>query len=290
MTKLKTKLQTFFRSDKAKKAAAVLALICLFCSLFCISSSAADDQIVYQTIAPIYFSNFGGDVTAVAFPGYSTESLYSQTSGVVNGTPKTFLNNSDYYNEYNNRLKTKTLNGVEVTYIEVNILCNYSSIYVNSVLYPGSESSPTRINLLNTYQLECYPVANSYDAGTTYRFYFDIILSNSDALEQARQEGYDQGYAEGYQSGYTSGTSSSAIESARQQGYNEGYSAGRLSTDSENLGQNLLGDTLSAPMDALNSFTLYKSSSGFEVTLGLVVGGAISLTLFIAFLKIFAGG
>lgn len=290
MANLKTYASRILRSPMTAKILACSLIFIVLITSAVVPSFAADDQIVYQTIAPIYFSNFGGDVSAVAFPGYATESLYSQTSGVVNGTPKTFLNNSDYYNEYNNRLKTKTLNGVEVTYIEVNILCNYSSIYVNSVVYPGSESSPTRINLLNTFQLECYPVANSYDSGTTYRFYFDIILSNSDALEQARQEGYDQGYAEGYQSGYTSGTSSSVIESAHQQGYNEGYSAGRLSTDSENLGQNLLGDTLSAPMDALNSFTLYKSSSGFEVTLGLVVGGAISLTLFIAFLKIFAGG
>lgn len=272
------------------KIFSVFLIFAVLISCILIPSFAADERIVYQTISPIYFNNFGGDVTAVAFPGYSTESLYSQTSGVVNGTPKTFLNNSDYYNEYNNRLKTKTLNGVEVTYIEVNILCNYSSIYVNSVVYPGSVSSPVRVNLLNTYQLECYPVANSYDAATTYRFYFDIILSNSAALDQARQEGYDQGYAEGYQSGYSSGTSSSAITQARQEGYNEGYAAGRNSTDSENLGQNLLGDTLSAPMDALNDFTLYESSSGFEVTLGLVLGGVISLTLFIAFLKIFAGG
>lgn len=274
------------------KSAKILA--CFMILMILISSLAitsfADDQIVYQTIAPIYFNNFGGDVNAVAFPGAHSVQLYYQTAGVVNGTPKTFLNNSDYFNEYNTHLKTKTLNGVEVTYIELNVVCNYSSIYVNSVVYPGSESSPVRVNLLNIYQFECYPVANSYDSSKSYRFYFDIILSNSDALEQAYQEGYDQGKADGFSEGYDRGTSSSVISQARQEGYNEGYLDGRNSTDSENLGQNLLGDTLSVPFEALNDFTIYQSSTGFNVTLGLVVGGAICLTLFIAFLKIFAGG
>ena len=66
------------------------------------------------------------------------------------------------------------------------------------------------------------------------------------------------------------------------------------STDSANLGQNLIGDTLSAPMDGLNDFVLYDSDGpdgdAKPITLGLIVGGAIALTLFMAFLKLFAGG
>lgn len=109
---------------------------------------------------------------------------------------------------------------------------------------------------------------------STYLF---ITSSSSVSLGST----FDDGYSSGYDAGYSAGVDA---------GYSSGYDDGRTATDSENLGANLLGDTLSAPMKALNQFTLYESSSGFTVTLGLVVGGAISLTLFIAFLKIFAGG
>lgn len=114
-----------------------------------------------------------------------------------------------------------------------------------------------------------------YDTVVSSEFYSWFINQYSDG--SGYYDGYSQGFSDGQILGYDSG-------------YNDGYSDGRSSTDSENLGQNLLGDTLSAPLRALNQFTLYESTSGFKVTLGLVVGGAISLTLFIAFLKIFTGG
>lgn len=122
------------------------------------------------------------------------------------------------------------------------------------------------------------------------RLYNWILNNSEDVTDTADYErgllaGYGEGYSSGYDVGYDQGYSE-----AYDDGYSVGYEDGAASNSSENFGKNLLGDTLSAPMDALNQFTLYESSSGFKVTLGLVVGGAISLTLFIAFLKIFAGG
>lgn len=274
--------------------------------------SFADDQVVYQTIAPINFNNYGGDVTAVAFPGPHTENLYRKVSGVLENE-KTYLNNTDYYNEQNTHLLTKTIDGNEVTYIKINLICNYSSVYINGVVYYGSTaSSPASMNLFNAYEFISSPVAHSYEAGVEYRYYFDVILTNSDAVEQAYQqgfdagrlEGYDQGfnagleengslaYANGYTAGYIDGESA-GTQLGYNEGYDTGYNVGLNASGSANLGQNLLGDTLNAPMNALNQFVLYDpdgTGSMPPLTLGLVVGGVITLTLFIAFLKIFAGG
>lgn len=72
--------------------------------------------------------------------------------------------------------------------------------------------------------------------------------------------------------------------------YNDGYIDGYDVGSSQTFGDNMLGETLAAPFNALNSFVLYESTNGFQVTLGGVVGAVIALTLFLAFLKIFAGG
>ena len=71
--------------------------------------------------------------------------------------------------------------------------------------------------------------------------------------------------------------------------YNSGVSAGLSSNASANLGENLLGSTLNAPIDALNGFVLTSTPFG-DITLGSVVGSLIALSIFITFLKFFAGG
>lgn len=114
---------------------------------------------------------------------------------------------------------------------------------------------------------------------------YNYYLDNSSSVDNTA---FMQGYLSGLEQVIYN--SEAELNQARAEGYSIGYRDGRNSTDSENLGENLLGSTLSAPFEALNDFTIYKSTSGFEVTLGLVIGGAICLTLFMAFLKIFAGG
>lgn len=116
---------------------------------------------------------------------------------------------------------------------------------------------------------------------TTYtrRFY----LSTYD-LDEAYREGWDKGYAAGIAAGKDWG-----YDLGYYEGYDEGYDAGVTASQSEIFGKNLLGQTLNAPLDALNHFTLFEVG-GQPVTLGYVVGALIALFVLIAFLKMFAGG
>lgn len=120
-----------------------------------------------------------------------------------------------------------------------------------------------------------FGVEYSYLIGDQFRYGYNKGVADGEAY------GYEQGRIEGYHQG---------ILVDNEQAYNEGYFNGQKDIDSGEWGVNLLGHTLSAPIRALNQFTLVTTPSGFNITLGLVVGCAIALTLFIAFLKLFAGG
>ena len=242
-----------------------------------VTSSFSSD---YQSIAPIYVNNFSGDSDLVAFP--SAHSLPLSHNGE---TLRNYLDSSDY-TLYDDLIKYKDVNGLLVPYITLHLDCNYSSVYLNNVAYSGSFSSDAlTASLSGVTSCEFYPVENSFVSGTTYFYNFDIVLGNFVDSTQIYAEGYASGFVNGFYEGFEQGEIAFS-DSA----YNQGFADGVNSSDSENLGQNLLGDTLSAPIDALNEFTLYESSSGLKVTLGLVLGGVICLSIFIAFLKIFAGG
>lgn len=120
-----------------------------------------------------------------------------------------------------------------------------------------------------------FGVEYSFLIGDQFQYGYDKGLKDGEAF------GYEQGKKDGYYEG---------ILVDNEQAYNEGYFNGQQDIDSGTWGENLLGQTLSAPIRAMNQFTLVTTPSGFNITLGLVVGCAIALTLFIAFLKLFAGG
>ena len=132
-------------------------------------------------------------------------------------------------------------------------------------------------------------VSESFNTWFSSQFISASGSTSSGSYNSGYRDGYSSGESYGYSNGYNVGFSVGQL-SGYDQGYSEGFANGEAASDSESFGENLLGDTLSAPIRALNNFTLYTSASGFNVTLGGVVGAAISLTLFIAFLKIFAGG
>jgi hypothetical protein len=269
---MKTKIKSFFKSSKVKKVLSCFLLVFVFCSVFVFNSSAAESS--YQSIAPVSFSNFNGDVTAVAFPGaHSLELKVNANSG------RDYLNAGDYL--FGSRLKYLDVNGANIPYIQIFLSCNYSSVsLIGRNNYSGSLSASTITDVLSgVTEFEVTPVENSYNSSVEYYYTWDILLGNYFNYDEVFQDGFNAGV-----------NSSEAKDKYYQDGYDVGFSDGVNASGSQNLGHNLLGDTLSAPMRALNQFTLYKSSSGFEVTLGGVVGAAISLTLFIAFLKIFAGG
>lgn len=125
---------------------------------------------------------------------------------------------------------------------------------------------------------------------TPYAKYITLITLPSDpsfvAYLQANMS-LSQGmtYAEGYNYGYELG-----LTQGYNQGYDDGFDDGNSAGESASFGKNLLGETLNVPINALNGFVLFTAPNGHDVTLGGVVGAVIGLSLFIMFLKIFAGG
>lgn len=309
-----TKVLKFLRSERFRKISAAVLLVVVICSFFTFSVSAEDSSVVYQTLAPISCNFHGQDFMLQAFPNTSgpevLDALLLDSVDVID-----YLISGDY-TLLSDRIKYMDYGGVrDVPYIEFYLLCPFSRVTINGKgpYYGASGNSSGHTAVLNNLnRFVVSGVDSSYVSGSTYSYLFALTLydlNGSDSYDAGYRsglnEGYDLGfsagkysdaakdlwYQDGYDRGFTVGVNSQdAKDLWYQDGYDTGYYQGRNSTDSENLGHNLLGDTLSAPMKALNQFTLYESSSGFTVTLGLVVGGAISLMLFIAFLKIFAGG
>lgn len=127
---------------------------------------------------------------------------------------------------------------------------------------------------------------------------YSFIMANttniaSGSYEDGYQAGLNVGYQYGYNDGYIAGDDA-GTESGYNSGYSDGYDVGFLdglnSTDSGNLGQNLIGSTLSAPFRALDNFILFTTPGGVDISLGFIFGGIIALIIFLAFLKMFAGG
>lgn len=217
-------------------------------------------NVSYQSIAPIYSSEFSGESSLLAFPGAHTLELSRN-----NVSSKNFLDQKDFLS-YPDIIKYKKFNDFYVPYIRILLECNYSSVYLNSVVYSGSNSTTQLVDTLyGVSSLEFYPVEHAYVVGQVYYYSFDVVLGSFVNLDQLSKDAYNDGYASGYDDGLTA-------------------------SDSAILGQNLIGDTLSAPMTALNSFVLYTTPSGVPISLGLVLGSVIAFTFFIAFLKLFAGG
>lgn len=264
---------------KLIKIFSIVAVIIVLFTMTLIPTFAA----TYTPIVPINFSNYGSFLTAVAFPGAHSLPLY-----IDGGTINDYLDSDDYNNEEGTRILYGDLfnNGQVVPYIQIYLATNYSSIYFNNVVYNGSLSAPGIINevQLGVTSISSYPVASSYSAGITYHYTFNIVLGEF--------FDYDTVYKEAYEKGKEAGFDEGVIEGSKT-GFLKGLEKGREQSESANLGLNLIGPTLAAPMTALNSFVLFQYdgiNGPADITLGEVIGGCIALVVFIAFLKIFAGG
>lgn len=100
--------------------------------------------------------------------------------------------------------------------------------------------------------------------------------------------GYQTGWGDGYNDGYTKGVKDTEADEEGQ--YKKGYYAAVSEIDSGKFGENFLGNMFSAPIRALEEFTLAKLPDGTNITILGVLSAFVALTLFIAFLKKFAGG
>lgn len=266
-----------------KRILAVSACVLVLLSVIIVPSFADDS---FQSITPIEFNDFSGSIEATAFPGANSLPLISNTT-----VYRDYLYQGDYHNNNGVRVKYGDLygNGSSVPYIQIYLVCNYQSVYVNSVAYNASDSTSSAnanpINLLYLDRFVCYPAQASY--GNTGYYIFNIVLGIYGDYNSGYQAGFEDGKVSGYDEGYHAGLMTNP---SYDEAYNAGYADGVGEISSGEWGANLLGDTLSAPIKALNEFVIVTTPSGFDITLGLVVGCTIALTLFLAFLKMFAGG
>lgn len=100
-----------------------------------------------------------------------------------------------------------------------------------------------------------------------------LLDEYADYIEEQRTLSFNDGYAQG-----------------NEDGYNDGYNRGYNKASSEVFGETLLGDTFNMPLNALNNWVLFETSTGLEVTMGGLFTAVIALAVLIIFLKMFAGG
>lgn len=121
-------------------------------------------------------------------------------------------------------------------------------------------------------------VKRELNSKTTFQQFIDQLteyeMTNAiDVLNNYVRNVFNDGIDTGYAQGLVVGD---------EQGYNRGTS--------ENFGQNILGDTFNAPLNALNQWVLFETPGGIEVTMGGLFTAVIALAVLVIFLKMFAGG
>ena len=109
------------------------------------------------------------------------------------------------------------------------------------------------------------PVVFYYDTYYEALYYGMDYIEREILAEPIFMDGFEKGKKEGYQNGLSMGESSA-------------------------VGQNLLGDILSAPIRALDNLVIIDTPSGFSISVWNIFSALIGVALFIWFLKMFAGG
>ena len=122
----------------------------------------------------------------------------------------------------------------------------------------------------------------------------DFYQALNDAYNLGYDDGYRFGYSNGYSEGYEVGLEEGYAQAVDGDAYQAGYDKALSEIDSGQFGKNLIGGMLRAPMDMLRNFTLieWTTNTGTEVVINLATlfTAVISVSLFIWFLKLFAGG
>jgi hypothetical protein len=134
-------------------------------------------------------------------------------------------------------------------------------------------------------------------------FYYGIQASYSvgydDGNRYGYQIGYDEGYTkgdiDGYHRGFDEGYDVGYSENPNySDAYDDGYSDALHEIESGDFGRNFLSGVFTAPLKAMESFTLvsWQTQSGTIISINLmtILSAIVGLTLFIWFLKMFAGG
>lgn len=169
---------------------------------------------------------------------------------------------------------------IEEDVLTVGLLADYYS--------PGI-SLQQQLSLLNSLFLN----ANSNEPSNPHQFYQGFLGGYSygygDGYSEGNDDGREQGYNEGYTHGYNNG-----IKDGTGLDYTEGYNQAIRDIEDGDFGRNFLSGIFNAPMDAMNEFVIasWETPGGntMRITLGAVLGACIGVSIFVWFLKMFAGG
>ena len=133
------------------------------------------------------------------------------------------------------------------------------------------------------YEVLQYSYRVGYDDGNR----FGYQLGFDDGYIKGEIDGYDNGYAVGYNDGYSENI-------FYADAYNDGYYDAVSEVKSGDFGRNFLSGVFTAPLKALENFTLvsWRTQSGTTISISLItiLSAIVGLSLFIWFLKMFAGG
>ena len=244
----------------------VIVITTLVVPMFSISTYAADDlELTYYILygdffvfdSPLPNAWIGTDPTFFPTAQFDIRFCVLTTEQIYTGIKLVYVDDESIYNN----------DQVNVYFVDENN--NENLVYGG--LFGGWDNEGYRM-------IEF--MADSSDA-----MLFNWLSTNGKFYKSLFQDGYNQGYEVGKQDGIVIG---------KQVGYNQGYVVGKqdgiIIGENSAFGNNLIGDTLAAPVNALNSFVLYETSSGFSITLWGVFSTVLAVGLTIWFIKMFAGG
>lgn len=188
----------------------------------------------------------------------------------------------------------------QVTYVLTDVIVHnsvdYRNIFATDILdisyafIPVDNQSTALLSMirtmLNASSIDAYG-ENTYNPRN---FYYALENSYDWLYDQA----YDDAYTDGYYKGVEDGRNEVINEFEGNTDFEKGYNAAVREIEDGDFGRNLLGGIFSAPIDALREFTLVEwvTESGVEVSIDLltVFSAFVGVSLFVWFLKLFAGG
>lgn len=200
--------------------------------------------------------------------------LSATFSFIYKGTTQDYLTPYIIQAEGNNITATMSMANIAFTIARASSEWSPMLTTVCALLF--DDSTPNQLdNVLFSPKQFYYGLNESYNLG------YD------DGYRVGFGAGYDEGYDDGYDQGYDEGLGDNTA-------YQSGYDAAVRDIDSGEFGRNFIGNVLKAPFDALNTFTLvqWTTAEGTTITISLaaIISAAIGVSLFIWFLKVFAGG
>lgn len=281
---------------------------------FLIYEFNADYSSLELNIDDVTYSQEGSDVTYWLEIAVYSQSGISATMDIRLGSTtwmfvytgsyvsSQYVFDFDYVSIYDNGQVVTTFTASELDAYSTNVLScfttkdftqaeNASCAIISTFM---ESSNPNYSWLITTY----YP--NAFAVGLATGLTAEGFPSWSEGYNSGYSDGYnighDAGFSEGYESGFADGYESGVSEAPdvdQNAAFENGYQAALNDIESGDFGRNLLGGFLSAPLEALQSFTLvnWETANGdvISISVGTILSAIVGLGLLSWFLKLFAG-